>query len=50
MKAKEEIQYVIFHNVFSSKETYVLEMNNRKNEIIGLLLVMVVEIALHGND
>ena len=39
-----------FHDAFSSKDTYVLEMNNRENEIIGLLLVMAVEIALHGND
>ena len=34
-----------FHDAFSSKDTYVLEMNNRENEIIGLLLVMAVEIA-----
>lgn len=39
-----------FSDAFSSRDTYVLEMNNRENEIIGLLLVMAVEIALHGND
>ena len=41
---------MIFNDVFSSRDTYVLEMNSREHEILGLLLVMAVEIALHGND
>ena len=43
-------QVMKFNNAFSSRDTYVLEMNNREHEILGLLLVMAVEIALHGND
>ena len=39
-----------FNDAFTSRDTYVLEMNNQQNEIIGLLLVMAVEIALHGKD
>lgn len=39
-----------FNAAFSRRDTYVLEMNNRENEIIGLLLVMAVEIAIHGKD
>ena len=39
-----------FSHAFSARDTYVLEMYNRENEILGLLLVMAVEIALHGND
>lgn len=39
-----------FSDAFTTRDTYVLEMNNQQNEIIGLLLVMAVEIALHGND
>ncbi len=41
---------MIFNDAFSSRDTYVLEMNSREHEILGLLLVMAVEIALHGND
>ena len=47
---KSGIQVMKFNDAFSSRDTYVLEMNNRENEILGLLLVMAVEIALHGND
>ena len=43
-------QVMKFNDAFSSRDTYVLEMNNREHEILGLLLVMAVEIALHGND
>lgn len=43
-------QVLKFNQAFSSCETYVLEMNNREYEILGLLLVMVVELNLHGND
>ncbi|MCD8018069.1 MAG: hypothetical protein LUF92_00320 [Clostridiales bacterium] len=39
-----------FDDAFSYRDTYVLEINNREHEIIGLLLVMAVELALHGND
>ena len=39
-----------FNDAFASRDTYVLEMNNQQNEIIGLLLVMAVEIALHDKD
>ena len=39
-----------FNDAFTSRDTYVLEMNNQQNEIIGLLLVMAVEIALNGNE
>ncbi len=41
---------MMFNDAFSSRDTYVLEMNSREHEILGLLLVMAVEIALHGND
>lgn len=37
-------------DAFNSKDTYVLELNNHEHEILGLLLVMAVELALHGND
>lgn len=43
-------QIMKFNEAFSSRDTYVLEMDNRECEILGLLLVMAVEIALHGND
>ena len=43
-------QVMKFSAAFTSRDTYVLEMNNREHEIMGLLLVMAVEIALHGND
>lgn len=43
-------QVMKFNDAFSDRDTYVLEMNHRENEILGLLLVMAVEIALHGND
>ena len=39
-----------FTNAFSEKDTYVLELYNYEYEVIGLLLVMAVEIAIHGND
>lgn len=41
---------MMFNDAFSFRDTYVLEMNSREHEILGLLLVMAVEIALHGND
>lgn len=43
-------QVMKFSDAFSSRDTYVLEMNNHEHEILGLLLVMAVEIALHGHD
>ena len=43
-------QVIKFNAAFFSRDTYVLEVNNREHEILGLLLVMAVEIALHGND
>lgn len=43
-------QVMKFNDAFSARDTYVPEMNNREHEILGLLLVMAVEIALHGND
>ena len=39
-----------FNTAFTSRDTYVLEINNREYEIIGILLVMAVEIALHSNS
>ena len=39
-----------FTDAFTSRDTYVLEINNREHEILGLLLVMAVEIAIYGND
>lgn len=36
-----------FNKAFTPRDTYVLEMNNREHEILGLLLLMAVEIALH---
>lgn len=39
-----------FNDAFSARDTYVLEMNNREYEVLGLLLVMAVEIALYGNN
>ena len=43
-------QVMKFTEAFTSRDTYVLEINNREHEILGLLLVMAVEIALNGND
>lgn len=43
-------QIMKFNEAFSSRDTYVLEMNNREHEILGLLLVMAVELAFHGDD
>ena len=39
-----------FNDTFSPCNTYLLEMNNRECEIMGLLLVMAVELALKGNN
>lgn len=47
---KSGYQVMKFNEAFSSRDTYVLEMNNREHEILGLLLVMAVELALHGDD
>ncbi|MGM9592017.1 MAG: LURP-one-related/scramblase family protein [Oscillospiraceae bacterium] len=47
---KNENIIMKFNDAFDTPDTYVLEMNNRENEIIGLLLVMAVEIILHGED
>ena len=47
---KNENQVMKFNDAFASRDTYVLEMDNREHEILGLLLVMAVEIVLHGND
>lgn len=43
-------QVMKFNKAFSDRDTYVLELNNREHEILGLLLVMTVEIALHGKN
>lgn len=43
-------QILAFNDAFSVPDTYVLEMNNREHEILGLLLIMAVEIALHDNN
>lgn len=43
-------QVILFNATFSSRDTYMLEMNNREHKILSLLLVMTVEIDLHGND
>lgn len=43
-------QIMKLSDAFSSRETYVLEMNNREHEIVALLLVMAVEIVLYGNN
>lgn len=40
---------ITFRDAFSH-DTYVLEMNHRENEILEFLLVMAVEIMLHGNN
>ncbi len=37
-------------DAFNSQGIYVLELNNHEHEILGVLLVMAVEIALHGKD
>lgn len=37
-----------FYDVYTARDTYVLEMSNYQYEILGLLLVMAVEIALHS--
>lgn len=37
-------------DAFNSTGIYVLELNNHEHEILGLLLVMAVELALHGKD
>lgn len=34
----------------ASRESYVIQMANRQHEIICLLLIMAVEIILHGNE
>lgn len=47
---KEQNIIMKFNKAFATKDTYVLEMNNRENEILSLLLVMAVEISLHEND
>ena len=31
----------------SARDSYVLEMNDNKNEIIGLLIIMAIDIAIH---
>lgn len=41
---------VKFCSAVSGRDTYVLEMNNREYEILGLLLVMTIEAMLHGED
>lgn len=43
-------QVMMFNDAFSSRDTYVLELNSREHEIMGLLLVMAVELAVHGDD
>jgi uncharacterized protein YxjI len=37
-----------FSKAYSAQDTYVLEMNSKEHEIIGLLLVMAVEIILQN--
>ncbi len=39
-----------FTSAFAARDTYVLELNNPKDEIVGLLLVMAAEITIYGND
>ena len=36
-------------DTFSSRSKYILKMNSYEHEILGLLLVMTIEIAIHGN-
>ena len=37
-------------DAFNSTGIYVLELSNHEHEILGLLLVMAVELALHEKD
>lgn len=41
---------LIFNRSFTSRDTYVLEINNRENEVLALLFFMAIEIILQGND
>lgn len=43
-------QIMKLSDAYSSRETYVLEMNSREHEIAALLLVMAVELVLYGNN
>ena len=47
---RNDNEVIKFNTAFSSHDTYVLEMNNHEHEILGLLLVMAVELIIHGND
>ena len=43
-------QIMKLSDAYSSRETYVLEMNSREHEIVALLLVMAVELVFYGNN
>ena len=47
---KEQNTIMKLNSAFAAQDTYVIEMNNRENEIMGLLLVMAIEIALYENN
>lgn len=46
---KNDALVMKFDSAFSIPDAYVLELYDKKNEELGLLLIMVVELILHGN-